>query len=76
LLATLTWIPQAGRSESLYAATDTRSDPEALKILLIHAQRMITYSPRLTLEYPAGETTEAIGAAGFKPQRTLLWMRA
>lgn len=76
LLATLTWIPQAGRSESLYAATDPRSDPEALKTLLIHAQRMITYSPRLTLEYPAGEMTEAMSAAGFKLQRTLLWMRA
>ena len=75
LLATLTWIPQAGRSESLYAATDPGSDPEALKTLLIHAQRMITYSPRLTLEYPAEEMREAISAAGFKPQRTLLWMR-
>src|SRR5215217_1684421 len=76
LLATLTWVPQAGRSESLYAATDTQSDPEALKTLLIHAQRTITYSPRLTLEYPAGEMTTAISAAGFKLQRTLLWMRA
>jgi hypothetical protein len=37
---------------------------------------MITFSPRLTLEYPAGEMTEAISAAGFNPQRTLLWMRA
>jgi GNAT superfamily N-acetyltransferase len=76
LLATLTWVPQAGRSESLYAATDTRSDPDALTTLLIHAQCTITYSPRLTLEYPAGEMTEAISAAGFKPLRTLLWMRA
>ena len=76
LLATLTWVPQAGRSESLYAATDTRSDPDALTSLLIHAQRIISYSPRLMLEYPAGEMTEAISMAGFKPQRTLLWMRA
>jgi ribosomal protein S18 acetylase RimI-like enzyme len=75
LLATLTWVPQGGRSESLYAATGTRSDPKALTALLIHAQRIITYSPRLTLEYPAGEMTEAISAAGFNPQRTLLWMR-
>jgi ribosomal protein S18 acetylase RimI-like enzyme len=76
LLATLTWIPQAGRSESLYAATDPGADPDALTSLLIHAQHTITYSPRLTLEYPAGEMTEAISASGFKPQRTLLWMRA
>ncbi len=76
LLATLTWVPQGGRSESLYAATGIRSDPKALTALLIHVQHVITYSPRLTMEYPAGEMTEAIRAAGFNPQRTLLWMRA
>ena len=75
LLATLTWVPQGGRSESLYAATGSGSDPEALTTLLAHALRTIIYSPRLTLDYPAGEMTEAISAAGFKPQRTLLWMR-
>jgi ribosomal protein S18 acetylase RimI-like enzyme len=75
LLATLTWVPQGGRSESLYAATGIGSDPEALITLLAHALRTIIYSPRLTLDYPAGEMTEAISEAGFKPQRTLLWMR-
>lgn len=76
LIATLAWVPQGGRSEALYAATGVRSDPQALTSLLIHAQHMITYSPRLTLEYPAGEMVDAIRSAGFKPQRTLLWMRA
>ena len=75
LLATLTWVPQGGRSESLYAATGSESGSEALTTLLAHALRTIIYSPRLTLDYPAGEMTEAISAAGFKPQRTLLWMR-
>ena len=75
LLGTLTWVPQGGRSESLYAATGIPADAEGLTNLLIHAQRMITFTPRLTMEYPAGEMTEAIRAAGFKPQRTLLWMR-
>jgi ribosomal protein S18 acetylase RimI-like enzyme len=75
LLGTLTWVPQGGRSESLYAATGLPADAEALTNLLVHAQRMITFTPRLTMEYPAGEMTEAIRTAGFKPQRTLLWMR-
>jgi len=75
LLGTLTWVPQGGRSESLYAATGVPGDAEALTNLLIHAQRMITFTPRLTMDYPAGEMTEAIRAAGFKSQRTLLWMR-
>lgn len=75
LLATLSWLPQGGRSESLFAATGIGADPEALTSLLIHAQHMIPYSPRLTFEYPAAEMADAIRAAGFKPQRTLLWMR-
>ena len=76
LLATLTWMPQGGRSESLFSATgSTGASSEALTLLLIHARRTITYSPYLTLDYPADEMTEAIRAADFKPRRTLLWMR-
>jgi hypothetical protein len=92
LLATLTWMPQGSRSESLLAATepvlsqshegDGAKDPrtllqaQALTTLLVHARRTLTYHPHLTMEYPANEMTEAIRAAGFKPRRTLLWMRA
>ena len=77
LLATLTWLPHGGRSEALYAATGTAAaGPEALTSLLIHARRTITYPPYLTLDYPADEMPEAISDAGFRPRRTLLWMRA
>lgn len=80
LLATLTWMPQGGRSESLYAATpppgSEAAEPEALTSLLIYARRMATYHSQLSLEYPADEMPEAIRAAGFKPRRTLLWMQA
>jgi hypothetical protein len=76
LLATLTWMPQGGRSESLYAAVGEGSDSDALTLLLIQARRAITYYPQLTLEYPANEMTQAIRAAGFQARRTLLWMRA
>lgn len=76
LLATLTWMPQGGRSESLFAATGlTGTNSDALLSLLIHARRMITYPPYLTLDYPADEMTDAMSRAGFKPRRTLLWMR-
>ncbi len=81
LLATLTWMPQ-GRSESLYPATppapsgDEAPQPQALTSLLVHARRMATYHSQFTLEYPADEMAEAIRSAGFKPRRTLLWMRA
>ncbi len=75
LLATLTWMPRGSRTESMYAATGERSDPEALTQLLIHARRALSNHAALSLEYPAGEMTEAINAAGFKPRRTLIWMK-
>jgi ribosomal protein S18 acetylase RimI-like enzyme len=77
LLATLTWMPQGGRAESLYAGTGAGAIcAAALTTLLIHARRMITYPPYLTLDYPAEEMTDAIRAAGFQARRTLLWMQA
>jgi ribosomal protein S18 acetylase RimI-like enzyme len=77
LLATLTWMPQGGRAESLFAATGSAAaSAEALISLLIHARRSITYPPHLSLDFPTDEMTDAIRAAGFTPRRTLLWMRA
>jgi ribosomal protein S18 acetylase RimI-like enzyme len=85
LLATLTWTPQAGRSESLYPATkpalsgvsaDEAPISEALTQLLLHARRTLSKQPALTLDYPAGEMTGAIQGAGFKQHRTLIWMKA
>jgi ribosomal protein S18 acetylase RimI-like enzyme len=76
LLATLAWMPQGSRSESLYAAIGTDSSPEALTRLLIHVRRVLSNHSSLSLDYPAGEMVDAIRAAGFQPRRTLLWMRA
>lgn len=76
LLATLSWMPQGGRSESLYAAVGGTSSAEALTHLLLHARRSLSNHSSLSLDYPAGEMTDAIRAAGFKSRRTLLWMRA
>lgn len=92
LLAALTWMPQGGRAESLFAAvpslltatpgengaSHTRAalHLEALTCLLIHARRTLTYHPQFSLEYPANEMVDALHAAGFKPRRTLLWMRS
>lgn len=76
LLATLTWMPSGGRSESLFVAAGETPDAEALTQLLIHARRYLSNHTSLTLDYPAGEMTDAIRAAGFRVRRTLLWMRA
>jgi len=76
LLATLTWMPHGGRSESIYVATSPESEPEAVTQLLIHVRRALSQYATLALEYPAGEMDDAIVAAGFRPRRTLIWMRA
>jgi len=76
LLATLTWMPHGGRSESIYVAAGPESEPEAMTQLLIHARRALSQYVTLSLEYPAGEMDDAIIAAGFRPRRTLIWMRA
>lgn len=76
LLATLSWIP-TGRGEGLFAATGERSDPEALTALLLQARRDLYHSyPHVSFEFPAGLFDDAIQAAGFKAQRTLIWMQA
>jgi ribosomal protein S18 acetylase RimI-like enzyme len=79
LLATLSWMPHGGRSESIYAAAGSGEDDasmEALTQILIHARRTLSNHATLSLEYPAEEMTKAIAAAGFKPRRTLIWMKA
>lgn len=76
LLATLSWIP-TGRGESLFAAAGERSDPEALTQLLLQSRRDLFHSyPSISLEFPVSSFDPAIQAAGFKPQRTLIWMQA
>jgi len=82
LLATLAWMPQGSRSEPLYAALpDVQNGKEVLHVealtrLLIYARRALSNHSSLSLDFPAGEMTDAIRDAGFKPRRTLLWMRA
>ena len=74
--AALAWIP-SGRGESLFAATGERSDPDALTALLLQARRDLShYYPNISLEFPAGESDDAIHTAGFKSVRTLIWMQA
>lgn len=76
LLATLSWIP-TGRGESLFAGIGERSDPEALTLLLQQARcEFHSHYQSINFEFPAGDYDFAIEAAGFKAQRTLLWMKA
>jgi hypothetical protein len=42
--------------------------------LLLHARRQLRSPRPLALEYPADLHREAIAAAGFTEQQTLIWM--
>ena len=75
LQAVLSWTPSGARHEPLWLALGPDSAPEAVTRLLIHARRELGRR-RFVLEHPAGRADEAIRAAGFVPQRTLIWMRA
>jgi ribosomal protein S18 acetylase RimI-like enzyme len=75
LEAVLAWIP-SGRGDALFAAAGEESDPEALTLLLSNARHTLAHQQQLSLEFPAGEFDSAIQAAGFEPQRTLIWMQS
>ena len=76
LQAVLAWTPNGGRyGDPLWAAMKPHGDETALTVLLMTARRQLSHRRLLNLEYPAGQAVEAIQAAGFRAQRTLLWMR-
>lgn len=63
-----------GRSDYLWLAAPRRPDPEVITELLLHGRRALAERYSLSLEFPAGMADDAIRAAGFLPQRTLVWM--
>lgn len=73
LLATLTSVPNGGRSGSLFATAG--GSPAALTQILSYARHHLSRNHTLTMDFPGGEMTDAIAAAGFAPRRTLIWMR-
>lgn len=74
LEGTLAYVP-TGHEDVLFPAVGPNTDPGALTALLLHARRCLPPQPPLSLEVPSGGLDSAIRAAGFKEQRTLVWMR-
>lgn len=76
LQATLSYIPH-GLGKGLYLGTGDKSNKEALTELLIYARRELNdYYPKLFLDFPVSDFDSAIEKAGFKINRTLIWMYA
>jgi ribosomal protein S18 acetylase RimI-like enzyme len=72
-LLSLQAIP--GQNGRLWAAIPPEGSEHALTALLLHARRALTWQRTISLDFPAGEYSAAIEAAGFYPHRTLLWMK-
>ena len=75
LEAVLSWTPGGSRRESLWLALGDTSAPEAVTRLLVRARRELG-GHKFALEHPVGPADEAIRAAGFRAERTLVWMSA
>jgi len=76
LLATVSWLGATRPMDLLWVALPIDGDAAGLKAALEAASRGLFNQQKLTVEYPAGEMKDAILAAGFRPLRTLIWMRA
>lgn len=75
LLASATWVPSYRQPNTLWLASAPEGGPGVTSVLEA-ARNHLAHYRRLTLEYPAGELSREIEAAGFGVFRTLLWMRA
>lgn len=76
LLATASWVPTSRTTTMLWLGSPLNGMPAAVKLVLKAARHSLAHHRRLTVEYPAGEMTDAIQSAGFSAFRTLIWMRA
>jgi ribosomal protein S18 acetylase RimI-like enzyme len=75
LLAVLSWQPMYSSPDRLWAAVPPEADGTPLTALLLKARQALTWRMTLSLDFPAGLNAAAIEAAGFRLQRTLLWMQ-
>lgn len=75
LQAVLSWTPGGSRREPLWLALGEDSDPEAVTCLLVQA-RLELGARKFILDHPSGPADESIRAAGFRAERTLIWMSA
>jgi hypothetical protein len=75
LLGVATRDSAGTHSESIWIAPNPVCEEIALKALLTVLRRQALPPHRLTLNYPAGQGTNAFEQVGFLLHNTLIWMR-
>ena len=74
LLGVVSWIQSMTRSDPLWLSLPPQPNQDAVQTLLQHARMQIASRRPITINFPVGIADEAIQAAGFIPQQTLIWM--
>jgi GNAT superfamily N-acetyltransferase len=74
--AVISWQAMAGRNNRLWIAIPQEGNKDTLTGLLLHVRRALAWREKINLDFPAGLYRDAIEAAGFHPQRTLIWMKS
>jgi GNAT superfamily N-acetyltransferase len=74
--ALVSWQALVGRNNRMWIAVPPTGSDEALTELLLHTRRQPFMREKISLDFPAGQYTAAIEAAGFHLHRTLLWMKS
>lgn len=74
--AVVSWQAMAGRTNRLWIAAPPEGNEDILTALLLHARHELFLREKISLDFPAGQHSTSIEAAGFHPHRTLLWMKS
>lgn len=75
LQGVVSWMRTYSASDRLWLATPPEIDALAVQALLDHALNQVRSSKPLHLEFPAGQATGVLEAAGFDLHHTLIWMQ-
>ena len=73
--AMLSWQAVTGQNDRMWLASPEDADGKAVAALLAHARAELSWRPVLIVDFPAGQHNQAFEEAGFRPHRTLLWMK-
>lgn len=74
LAAAAAWQGSTSHANPIWLAAPEPHQSEAIQVLLEHIRHHSPTRRNLALDYPAHQLEEAIRAAGFTEQQTLVWM--
>jgi ribosomal protein S18 acetylase RimI-like enzyme len=74
LLGVVAWQSAQSYADILWLAAPPQADESAVHALLLYARQRLSTRRPLTIDYPAGQSDQAIRSAGFSAHQTLIWM--